>query len=113
MHTLEYQSKVAITDRSEWATIALTVIPFVVPFVAFVSFGHWAQEPFMCFSMKEAVIFGGGAFVAVGLTLVWLTLARRCRLRWFVILPVLCWLGFNIFVTAYSFYDYFNEGWNQ
>jgi hypothetical protein len=77
---------------------------------AFLCVAKWVHdEPFGIYRPADLVAFGCYAALAVGSGIAWFALARRGRVRWSVVLPVVAWFVLCTFITVERLLRYFEE----
>jgi hypothetical protein len=115
MHVLGYRGPQSVDEptteeASPWPLIVLPIVALVNLFIAF---GHAVgEEPFMVFTVRDALIEVGAPLLVVVIWAAWFLLAmKRHRLAWHALLVVACWAMANIWVAQWIVVTYFREPW--
>ena len=95
-------------ELSYWPLIVLPVVAFLALSIAS---GHAAgEEPFMVFSITDALMEVGAPLLVAVIWAAWFLLAMK-RLAWHTLLVVACWALANIWVAQWIVVMYFREPW--
>jgi hypothetical protein len=111
MQKLEYEVPRA-SWRSSLSILLLIALPLIAGASVFLSVVMWVGEPFTTLD-SVAVVLVGAPICSIGCAVGWLHFARRRRIPWPLIVPVLLWFAFMLYCSIDLLLPYFQEPWNS
>jgi hypothetical protein len=101
-------------NENTGTSVALITLPSIALVITLISLFHAAyEEPFMVFTIRDAVIEIGAPLLVLCCWVAWFWLALwKRRLTW-IVLPITLWAILNLWLALWLLFAYFHEGWNS